>query len=196
MHALIVTSHPLLNSRTHGVAKQLAAGAVQSAGHSVEMADLAAEGFDPCFTANDIAISLGKASPSADILSEQARIERAGALVLVFPIYWWSMPAQLKGWIDRVFTLGWAYDYDTEGDIIKKLPHKRVHLVALGASNERTYTRRGYAEAMKTQIEKGIFDYCGAPIITSHILFDSQSVSLDTCADTLQEISKAIFCTP
>jgi putative NADPH-quinone reductase len=49
-----------------------------------------------------------RATPPADVLAEQARIDRADALVLVFPIYWWSLPGLLKGWIDRVFVNGWA----------------------------------------------------------------------------------------
>ena len=56
---------------------------------------------------------------SADVLAEQARIDRADTLVLVYPIYWWSMPALLKGWIDRVFSNGWAFDYSIGGDLRK-----------------------------------------------------------------------------
>ncbi len=53
----------------------------------------------------DHAVHRGQASPPADVLAEQARIDRADTLVLVYPIYWWSMPALLKGWIDRVFSM-------------------------------------------------------------------------------------------
>ena len=41
--------------------------------------------------------------------TEQQRLDRADALVLVYPIYWWSFPAQLKGWIDRVFIQDWVH---------------------------------------------------------------------------------------
>ncbi len=44
-----------------------------------------------------------------DVAAEQARVERADALVFVHPIQWYSMPALLKEWIDLVFKAGWAY---------------------------------------------------------------------------------------
>jgi putative NADPH-quinone reductase len=46
------------------------------------------------------------------------------------------MPALLKGWIDRVFTNGWAYEETAEGDIVKKLGHLPVHIIGLGAASQ------------------------------------------------------------
>ena len=57
MHGLIVVSHPLPGSLTGAVARQVAAG-LEQAGHSFELADLAAEGFDPRFNPNDVAVHL------------------------------------------------------------------------------------------------------------------------------------------
>ncbi|MGO4123430.1 NAD(P)H-dependent oxidoreductase [Inquilinus sp. YAF38] len=167
MHALIVVAHPDPKSLTHTVAARLAVGV---SGHSVEIADLMAEGFDPRFSATDHAVHLKQAAPSADVLAEQARIERADALVLVYPVYWWSMPGLLKGWIDRVFANGWAYDEIPGGKLEKKLGRLPVHLVALGGAGQRTYDRHGYSAAMKTQIDHGIFDFCGARVVTSELL--------------------------
>ena len=44
-----------------------------------------------------------------DVRDHQARVDAADVLTLIFPIYWWSFPAILKGWIDRVWNRGWAY---------------------------------------------------------------------------------------
>jgi NAD(P)H dehydrogenase (quinone) len=174
MHALIVTAHPVPQALTHAVAGRIAA-AVADAGHSVELADLAAEGFDPRFTAHDIAVHLRQAPPTADVAAEQSRIERAQTLVLVFPVYWWSMPGLLKGWIDRVFSNGWAYDEDADTQTVRKLQHLRVHLVALGGADMRTYARHGYFAAMRTQIDHGIFGYCGARVGLSELLLASET---------------------
>ena len=153
MHTLIVTTHPDPHSHTHAVVEQLVKGIMASGAHSIEIADLAAEQFDPRFNQADIdQFKSGTVSP-ADVLAEQQRLNRADALVLVYPIYWWSFPAQLKGWIDRVFTQGWAYD-DTGEKVIKKLGHLQVHLLALGAANTRTYLRRGYFSSMRNQIAR------------------------------------------
>lgn len=94
MHALIVVAHPDPASLTHAIAAQLAQGVVaRGPEHSFEIADLAAEGFDPRFTQADAALHLKQAAPSPDVVAEQARIDRADALVLVYPVYWWSFPA-------------------------------------------------------------------------------------------------------
>lgn len=66
------------------------------AGHGFEIADLATEDFDPRFTAGDLAVLRRKATRPADVAAEQVRSDRANALALVFPVYWWSMPALLK----------------------------------------------------------------------------------------------------
>lgn len=189
MHALIVLAHPDPKSLTQAVAAQIAAG-VQASGDSFEIADLAAERFDPRFTANDIAVHLREAAPTADIVAEQARIGRADALVLVYPVYWWSMPGLLKGWIDRVFTNGWAYSEGPDGRLEKRLGHLPVHLVALGGADLRTYARHGYFGAMKTQIDHGIFGYCGAPVATSELLVPPTT---ESHLDTVRRIGSGLF---
>ncbi|ALD92362.1 NAD(P)H dehydrogenase [Cupriavidus gilardii CR3] len=174
MHALIVVSHPNRESLTHAVANHIASGLSASGRHhTFELADLAAEGFDPRFTAADLALHRRETPPAPDVAAEHARLDRADALVLVYPVYWWSFPGMLKGWIDRVFTNGWAYDEEPGGKLVKKLGHLAVHLVGIGGANMGTYDRHGYATAMKTQIDHGIFGYCGAPVVTSELLLPS-----------------------
>ncbi|MGP0172775.1 NAD(P)H-dependent oxidoreductase [Pseudomonas sp. NCHU5208] len=176
MHSLIVVAHPNPDSLTHAIAQSIAQG-IRAAGseHSSELADLAAEGFDPRFTLADQALFMERAAPPADVAAEQARLDRADALVIVYPIYWWSFPALLKGWIDRVFTQGWAYEASDSGKVVKKLQRLPIHLVAVGGADEGTFTRHGYAAAMKTQIDHGIFDYCGAPVRSSSLLLASDA---------------------
>lgn len=168
MHALIVVAHPDPSSLTHAVATRLAAGVEDP--HTAEIADLAGEGFDPRFVAADLIAFNHRKPVPPDVAAEQARIDRADALVLVYPVYWWSFPALLKGWIDRVFTNGWAYDDTSESGVVKKLQRLRVHLVGVGGADLRTYARHGYLWAMRTQIDHGIFGYCGAPVVTSEVL--------------------------
>jgi len=194
MHALIVVAHPDPASLTHAVAAQVAAGvALSGPGYTTEIADLAAEGFDPRFGTDDIAVHLRTASAPADVLAEQARIDRADALVLVYPVYWWSMPALLKGWIDRVFANGWAYDETTDGGLVKRLRRLPVHLIAIGGADLRTYARHGYFGAMKTQIDHGIFDYCGARVVTSELLLESSQHPASSRLDAAQAIGRRLF---
>ncbi len=175
MHTLIVTSHPHPDALTQAVARRIADGLSTAPGATMELADLHAEGFDPRYTRHDLDGHHRLSAFPADVLAEQARLDRADALVLVFPVYWWSMPALMKGWIDRVFTGGWAYDDSSGQGVLKKLGHLSVHLVGLGGADARTWHKRGYTEAMKTQIDTGIFDYCGAPVLSSTLLLETDT---------------------
>ena len=51
-----------------------------------------------------------------DVAAEQARLDRADALALVYPVWWSDCPAKLKGWFDRVWSYGYAYVYEAEGE--------------------------------------------------------------------------------
>ncbi|MBW5466069.1 hypothetical protein GOY11_34020, partial [Pseudomonas aeruginosa] len=82
-------------------------------------------------------------SSHADVLSEHARVDLADTLVLVYPIYWWSMPALLKGWIYRVFCTCWAFDYSIHGDLRKKLQRLREQLVCDVCDVDGTIQRAG-----------------------------------------------------
>ena len=192
MHALIVLSHPNPQSFSHGIAAQLAQG-VETNGHTAEIADLAAEGFDPRFTRNDVDVSNKEALPAEDVIAEQKRVDRADALVLVYPVYWWSMPGLLKGWIDRVFTNGWAYDYGADLRVVKKLRRLPVHLLAHGAADEKTYQKYGYLDAMKKQIDEGIFDYCGAKVLTSQLLIGLDDSARAADLETALNVGRKIF---
>lgn len=171
MHAEIVVSHPRRGSLTRRVAEEIEEG-VKRSGHSAELKDLMTQGFDPRFRDADIETHLRNSPPPADVLAEQERLDQADALVLVYPVYWWTMPALMKGWIDRVFTNGWAYEEDDSSITVKKLQRLPIHLVALPGASQATYERHGYFEAMQKQIDHGIFDYCGAPVIRHELLFD------------------------
>lgn len=194
MHALIVVAHHEPRSLTHSVATQIAEGLTSAnPANTREIADLYAEGFQPVFGAADFAVHHREARPPADVLAEQARIDRADALVLVFPVYWWSMPALLKGWIDRVFSNGWAFDFAGDLKHVKKLQRLRVHLVGLAGADERAYERHGYGPAMKAQIDHGIFDYSGATVVSSTLMVESEVRDPQEHLQTARHIGAQMF---
>ncbi|MDT3484995.1 NAD(P)H-dependent oxidoreductase [Stenotrophomonas maltophilia] len=193
MHTLIVTAHPESASLTHAIAQRIGEAIAESdAGTTVAHADLMAEGFDPRFNPQDQALFRGTGTTPADVAAEQARLDATDTLVLVYPLYWWSFPALLKGWIDRVFTQGWAYQDGADGKVQKKLQRLRVHLVGVGGAGAEMIERRGYGAAMKTQIDMGIFDYCGARVLSSHLLLDADSGAAQAHLQTAVEIGLKI----
>lgn len=158
MHILTVLDHPNPKSFSAAVANSFMQGA-QSAGHSVELADLHAEQFDPRWTMADVEAD-GDAGAMEDVAEEQARIARADAICLVFPLFWWGMPSMTKGWIDRVWSWGWAYDQleDPEGSLQRKRPG--VLLVPAGARSDEV-EEKGYRRALETAWIRGTFGYFG-----------------------------------
>ncbi|MDU4227641.1 MAG: NAD(P)H-dependent oxidoreductase [Klebsiella grimontii] len=194
MHALIVVSHPLNTSLTHSVAAAIAQGVAESGSHhSAEIADLTREGFSPVFAEPDIAAFRQTGATPSDAIAEQARIDNADALVLVFPIYWWSMPGLLKGWSDRVFSNGWAYEETADGNVVKKLGRLRVHLVALGAASQQTYDKHGFTDAFNAQIVHGIFDYCGATVASSQMLLLPDLQTTEAHLEAGRQLGRKMF---
>lgn len=168
MHLLAVFAHPVRSSFSGDLVDALGAGAA-GAGATVEIADLYREGFDPRFEPDDFAQFSGEAMPDA-VRREQARIDRADAIAFVFPVWWWSFPAILKGWVDRVFSEGWAYSFEP-GRSRGLLRDRPTALIATGGSSEKTWSKYGYREAMATQIDTGILGYCGLRDVETRLIY-------------------------
>jgi len=87
---------------------------------------------------------------------------------LVFPVWWWSLPATTKGWIDRVWNNGWAYG-------ARKLPHAKALLIGTGSSTAAGFRKRGYDHAIETQLVVGIMNYCGIQDAELRLMCDVDS---------------------
>lgn len=172
MTVLIVTAHPDQGSLTHHVADRLG-GLLE--GQQPQFAHLDQEQFDPRFTVEDRRLYRGAGQPQPSVLREQERLDAVTDVVLVFPLYWWSMPAILKGWIDRVFIGGWAFDDDGDGPVRPLLQHLTMHLLPLAGTEEESIRRHGYATSFATQIEQGIIGFCGMRHGTTAFIHESES---------------------
>jgi len=170
MHVLTVVCHPNAESFTHRLADQFNKGA-KSVGHTVDICDLYAEGFNPIMSVRDLQQFKG-IGMTDDVLEHQARIERADALCLVFPIWWYSPPAMMKGWFDRVWSAGWAYDWQHEPEGSLLAPKPSTLLIPLGASAKQL-ERWGYGPEIEHLWRYGILGYCGVDPIRIELLPDS-----------------------
>ena len=189
MHVLVVLDHPDPNSFTAAAARSFMDGA-QAAGHSVELADLHAEGFDPRWSLADIEADDGGAPPP-DVTREQDRIARAEAICLVFPLFWWGMPSMTKGWVDRVWSWGWAYDQLDDPERSLQRPRSGVLLVSAGARSDEM-AARGYLSALETTWIKGTFGYFGFSPRKLEVLFGAKG-SLARRQSLLQQSYRAGF---
>lgn len=112
MRVLVVLAHPLPDSLCAHLSRQ-AVAALQARGASVDVLDLYAEDFQPSLTAHERRLHYETPAPSPEIAPLQHRLAAADTLVLVFPTWWFSFPAILKGWIDRVWSPKFAFEQGT-----------------------------------------------------------------------------------
>jgi NAD(P)H dehydrogenase (quinone) len=130
MQVLLVHAHPEPRS-FNGALKDLAVATLTGAGHQVVVSDLYAQGFNPVAGPADFRnradatlLDMGAEQAHAartggfapDVQAEMDKLLAADFLLLQFPFWWYSVPAILKGWIDRVFAYGVAYDFGRTWD--------------------------------------------------------------------------------
>lgn len=176
MKILTVFAHPVPGTYPFAVLDTLTSS-FKKAGGEVEILDLHEDGFDPRFTKEDHEHFWG-APVTKEIARYHQLVEDSDQLAFVYPVYWWGMPAIMKGWIERVFTGNWAYVYGEgvedrgQAGLRGLLQNRPTMLLGIGGSTERTYSRYGYDAAMKTNIDVGVFSYCGIKDVESHLLFN------------------------
>lgn len=130
MKILLVHAHPERTSVTHQLV-EAAFEVLKAQGHGVMQSDLYAMGWKAVFDGQDFperanqhrlsfieesghAFSSGCQTP--DVEEEQRKILAADAVILLFPLWWFSMPAIMKGWVDRVWAYSLAYGYRGAGN--------------------------------------------------------------------------------
>ncbi|PWF24700.1 NAD(P)H dehydrogenase [Corticimicrobacter populi] len=195
MNVLLVHAHPEPHS-LNGSLAHFTVQHLQHSGHGVQVSDLYAMQWKATLdTGDDLAFRAGEhfdpsanskraydtGMQSADITHEQEKLRWADAVILQFPLWWFSMPAILKGWIDRVYACGFAYGVgehsDTHwGDRYGEglLSGKRAMLVITAGGWASHYAPRGINGAMDDilfPIQHGILFYPGFDVLPPHVIY-------------------------
>jgi len=119
MKVLVVLDHPYTITSAENVPHRrsfsaaVAAAAIRGAvsgGHEVDLIDLAADGFRPAMTSEDLTAWRQGRVVDPLVLDYQRRLLAAQHLAFVFPVWWEAMPAATKGFLDRVLTKGVMYE--------------------------------------------------------------------------------------
>lgn len=108
MRSLVVYCHPDPRSFVAAMNERVVSR-LRDAGDEVRVTDLYAEGFDPLFSADERANHL-EAGGHPDVAHHVEDLQWCERLVLVYPTWWSGQPAMLKGWIDRVWVRGAAWE--------------------------------------------------------------------------------------
>ncbi|WP_199444004.1 NAD(P)H-dependent oxidoreductase [Umezawaea beigongshangensis] len=186
MNVLWVLAHPEPRSLNGFLATE-GQRALRAEGHEVEVSDLWAMGWNPVVDAAGYAhdpaqrfqvaaaakLAHESGALSADVRAEQEKIDRADAIVVQFPLWWFGMPAVLKGWFDRVWLQGYAYGLrGPDGEWIGYgdgfLAGKRALVVVTAGGPAWSYGERGIHGAVGEllfPLQHGTLFYAGAEVL-------------------------------
>ncbi|MFD7643094.1 NAD(P)H-dependent oxidoreductase [Kitasatospora sp. NPDC059795] len=200
MKTLIVHAHPEPKS-LNGALKDLAVSTLEAAGHEVRVSDLYAMGWKAVVDAEDygpqassplkVALDSGRAfeagTLSADVLAEQEKLLWADTIIFQFPLWWYSMPAILKGWVDRVFTYRFAYGVGEHsatkyGERFGEgtLAGRRALLSVTVGGPESHYAARGIngpIDDLLFPFQHGILYYPGVEVLPPFVLYGADRLT-------------------
>ncbi|NXP02884.1 NQO2 dehydrogenase, partial [Thinocorus orbignyianus] len=191
---LIVYAHQEPKS-FNGSLKNVAVEELSKQGCSVTVSDLYAMQFEPRATRNDIVgrlhnseefnyvVEAGEAykrgALAKDIIEEQKKVQEADLLIFQFPLYWFSMPAIMKGWIDRVLVRGFAFEIPKVYDAGLFKDKLALLSFTTGGSKE-VYTKgsiSGDIRYILWPMQHGIMHFCGVKVLAPHICYAPEFVS-------------------
>jgi len=162
---LIINGHPNPSSFNFGIAESYLKGAVAS-GAEVETITIAALNFNPN-------LQFGyqqRTELEPDLLESWEKIKRADHLVWIHPVWWGGLPAITKGFIDRLFLPGMAFQY-RENSVWwdKLLKGKTAHIITT-LDQPGWYYRFSYGRPSVNQLKKSTLEFCGVkPVKVSYI---------------------------
>lgn len=203
MNVLIVHAHNEPQSFVTAMKDQAVAHFGEQ-GWQVQVSDLYAMRFNPVASAEDFGSRLNPEylvyaleqrhgdkthTLAADIAAEVEKVRWAELIIFSFPIYWYSMPAIMKGWIDRVFISGYCYGgtriYDRGG-----LRGKRALLsTSLGGQRHMfgPGAIHGELDTLLRPIQQGMLGYVGLTVLPPFVAFHMPYVTQEAREQTLRE---------
>jgi NAD(P)H dehydrogenase (quinone) len=210
VNVLIVYAHPEPKS-FNGAMKDVAAETLRGAGHKVAISDLYAMDFDPVVGPADFtgeradpdffsvqkeqtrAFETGSFVPS--IAAEIEKLKHADLVIFQFPIWWFSMPAILKGWTERVFARGFAYLPDRKYDT-GIFRGKAAMVAATTGTPAESYAPDGiYGDILMAlwPLHNGLLRYCGFDVLTPFIAYMPRRVGQAGRDAYLEEYRKRLL---
>jgi len=132
MKYLVVLAHPLKKSLCHHLLDNLVSN-LELNGHQIQVKDLYSEKFIGELTETERKSYFSGAYDSCEVENDIRQLKEAEALVIIFPTWWFSFPAILKGWFDRVWVPGHAFEFSSSASPMLNLKEIKV-ITTLGAS--------------------------------------------------------------
>ena len=158
MKAVVIYAHPnpmSFNSAIAAVVRE----ELEKKGAQVKFKDLYAMNWNPVLSAKDFE-GYHTGNLPEDIKAEQADISEADVIVMVSPVWWFSIPAILKGYIDRVLSIGFAYEYTPTGPR-GMLNGKKALLITTSGADDRAAKQSGMVDGITKSVVNSVFGFSG-----------------------------------
>ena len=223
MKVLLVFAHPEPRS-LNGALRDVAIGELEAQGHEVRVSDLYADNWKSEVDRTDfpplapdarlIPVAASKMAFQTSALTDDVRAEIdkllwADVLILQFPLWWFTMPAILKGWVDRVFAYGFAYGVGEHSDQRwgdrygeGTLAGKRAMLLVTAGGWEEHYAARGVngsIDDLLFPINHGILYYPGYDVLPPFVAYRVDRLDeagFELAAERLRERMRTLATTP
>jgi len=180
----IVYTHPWDGSFSHAELEQVKQ-TLTARHQDYNLIDLYADGFDPVMRAKDLSV-YGKGDFKDPMVGEYIEtIQKTNKLILMFPIWWLSMPAMLKGFFDKVFLANRIINFVDK----KAVPHTAVDSAMVLSTSELTNDElfKGYDGSVE-QIVNFPLESIGAKKVTWHNMGDIIVAKRPALEDYLKQL--------
>lgn len=204
MKILYVYANPNPQS-LNGELKKIAIHTLQTQ-HQVVLSDLYAQNFNPVASWQDFTLPASELANSylaaqqtayraqqmaADIHTEINKMHTADHLILQFPLWWFAVPAILKGWLDKILVKGFAYD---TGKIFKEglLRGKSASLILTTQSPESAYQTNGAHGATIEEFLRPLLHtlrFTGMEILTPYVIYQAYDMDQIRYAQTIEKFN-------
>lgn len=166
---LIVAAHPVEDSFTMSLTRAYL-GELIRVGHDVRVHDLYRMGFNPVLSARELTEGSDAHVRMADVVIAQENVLAADVVTVIYPLWWMAMPAMMKGYIDRVFSRGFAYETQP-GGAHGLLGGRRAVVVTVSGAPLASFVEDGSWQAVQQLQDTHIFRAAGFDLI-GHLHFD------------------------
>jgi NAD(P)H dehydrogenase (quinone) len=167
MKHAIIAAHPNISSFTMSVARAYSE-AVGKAGDDALLRDLYRMNFAPCLEAGEVPKPAGFA-PGSDVTNERELLASVGVFAFIYPLWMNAQPAMMKGYIDRVFGLGFAYGPGKDGNVPLLKSRKMICFTSSGAPTDWVVSTGAWS-AIQKLFDEHFASVCGLELI-DHIHF-------------------------
>lgn len=174
-HAIIV-GHPSSDSLNLAIAAAYARAA-QALGHEAIVRDLYRIPFDPLLKADERPDRHPR-PVHADVADERELLKTADVIALVYPLWFGTPPAIVKGYIERVFGSGFAFGSLRLGRTDPLLTAKQLISFSTSSSPEAWFGEQGTMESLRTLFDTSIARVTGMTVV-DHVHFGSIVPELD-----------------